>query len=125
VLNTTEDEYVAACAVVWLQKLLFGLFGLVLEASCIWCDNHSCMKFSENPMFHDRSKHIEIRYYYIGDMVQKGAVRLQSVTNEDQVVDVFTKPLSRMKFKYFRDKRQFSHPTCKRDGTENKWKNLI
>jgi hypothetical protein len=104
----TEAEYVAACAAsreaVWLQKLLSGLFGLGLEATCIWCDNQSCMKLSENPVFHDRSKHIEIRYYYIRDMVQRGAVRLQFVTTEDQVADVFTKPLSRTKFEYFRDK---------------------
>jgi hypothetical protein len=40
VLNTTEVEYLAACAVaVWLRELLFGLFGLGLEATCIWCDN--------------------------------------------------------------------------------------
>jgi hypothetical protein len=55
-------------------------------------------------MFHDRSKHIEIRYYYIRDMVQRGAMRLQFVTTKDQFTDVFTKPLSRMKFEYFRDK---------------------
>jgi hypothetical protein len=64
---------VAACATfreaVWLQKLLFGLFGLKLEATYIWCDNQSCMKLSENPMFHDRSKHIEIKYHYIRDIV--------------------------------------------------------
>jgi hypothetical protein len=55
-------------------------------------------------MFHDRSKHIEIRYYYIRDMVQRGAVRLQFVITEDQVADVFTKPLSRTKFEYLWDK---------------------
>jgi hypothetical protein len=62
------------------------------------------MKLSENPMFHDRSKHIEIRYYYIRDMVQRGAVMLQFVTTEDQVANVFTKPLLRTKFEYFRVK---------------------
>jgi hypothetical protein len=62
------------------------------------------MKLSETPMFHDRSKHVEIRYYYIKDMVQRVAVRLQFVTTEDQVADLFTKSLSRTKFKYFRDK---------------------
>jgi hypothetical protein len=46
-----------------------GLFGLGLEATYIWCDNQSCMKSSENPAVYDRSKHIEIRYYYIRDIV--------------------------------------------------------
>jgi hypothetical protein len=86
-LSTTKAEYVAACAAsreaMWLRKLLFGLFGLGLDVTCIWCDNHSCMKLLENAMFHDRSKHIEIRYYYIGDMVQGGVVRIQFVTTED------------------------------------------
>jgi hypothetical protein len=77
-LGTTEAEYLAACAVVvWLQELLFGLFGLGLEATYNSCDNQSCMKSSKNPVVYDRSKHIEIRYYYIRDIMQKGAVRLQ------------------------------------------------
>ena len=88
----------------WLRELLSGFFGLKLEATCIWCDNQSCMKLSENPVFHDRSKHIEIKYYYIMDMVQRGAVRLQFVIIEDQVADVLTKPLSKTKFEYFKDK---------------------
>jgi hypothetical protein len=69
-------------------------------------------------VFHDRSKHIEIKYHYIIDMVQRGAVRLQYVTTEEQVADMLTKPLSRMKFEYFRDnlgvvplQRECSHPT--------------
>jgi hypothetical protein len=107
-LSTAEAEYVAACAAsreaVWLQKLLTGLFDIAMEATCILCDNQSCIKLSENPVFHDRSKHIEIRYHYIRDMVQKGAVRLQYVATDEQVADVLTKPLSRMKFEYFRDK---------------------
>ena len=55
-------------------------------------------------MFHDKSKHIEIRYHYIRDMVQKGAVKLQYVATDEQIADVLTKPLSRVKFVYFRDK---------------------
>ena len=55
-------------------------------------------------MFHDKSKHIEIWYFYIWDMVQKGAIKLQYVSTDEQVVDVLTKPLSRVKFEYFCDK---------------------
>jgi hypothetical protein len=70
----------------------------------ILCDNHSYIKMTENPMFHDKSKHIEIWYHYIRDMVQRGVVKLQYVGTEEKVVDVLTKPLSRVKFEYFRDK---------------------
>ena len=55
-------------------------------------------------MFHDKSKHIEIRYFYIRDMVQKGAIKLKYVGTDEQVVDILTKPLSRKKFEYFCDK---------------------
>ena len=79
-LSTAEVEYVAACSAsceaVWLRKLLSHLFDLQLDATCIYCGNHSCVKFLENPVFHDMSKHIEIKYHYIRDMVQRGVVKL-------------------------------------------------
>ena len=79
-LSTVEAEYVAACSTsceaVWLRKLLFDIFDLQLDATCIHCDKQSCMKLSENPVFHDKSKHIEIKYHYIRDMVYRGAVKL-------------------------------------------------
>jgi hypothetical protein len=55
-------------------------------------------------VFHDRSKHIKIRYHYIMDIVHKEAVRLQYVAIDEHVVDVLTKPLSRTKFEYSMDK---------------------
>ena len=79
-LSTTEAEYIVACSVsseaVWIQKMLSGLFDLEIDATCIYCDNQSCIKLSENPVFHDKSKHIEIKYRYIRDMVEKGVVKL-------------------------------------------------
>ena len=53
-------------------------------------------------MFHDKSKHIEIKYHYIRDMVQRGAVKLQYVAMDEQIANVLTKPLARVKFEYFR-----------------------
>ena len=86
-LNMVEVEYVAVCAAsreaMWLLKLLTGLFDIAMETTCILCDNQSCIKLSENFVFHDRLNHIEIRYHYIKDMVHKGAMELQYVaTNE-------------------------------------------
>ena len=79
-LNVAEVEYVtscsASCEVVWMWKLLSGLFDLQVDATCIHCDNQSCVNLSENPVFHDKSKHIEIKYHYIRDMVKRGAVKL-------------------------------------------------
>ena len=56
---------------------------LQLDATCIHCDNQSCVKLSENPVFNDKSKHIEIKYHYIMDMVHRGAVKLQYVAMDE------------------------------------------
>ena len=107
-LSMAEAEYIVACSTscvaIRLQKLMSGLFNLELDTTMILCDNQSCIKMTENPVFHDRSKHIEIRYFYIRDMMQKGAIKLQYVSTDEQVDDVLTKPLSRVKFEHFRDK---------------------
>ena len=81
----------AACEALWLRKLLLGLFRQELEAIVIHCDNQSCIKLSENPMFHDRRKDIDIRYHFIWDCVQRGAVRLSYIQIDEQMADIFTK----------------------------------
>ena len=79
-----EAEYIeafsASCEAIWLRKLMLGLFTLELDTTIILCDNQSCIKMIENPVFHDRSKHIEIQYLYIWDMMQKEAIKLQYVS---------------------------------------------
>ena len=72
--------------------------------TCIICDNQSCIKLSENPLFHDKSKHIDIKYQYIHDMVEKEVVKLQYVSIDEQVTYLLTKSLSKVKFEYIRDK---------------------
>ena len=57
----------------------------------------------EKMVFHDNSKHIEVIYNYIQDMVQKGVVKLKYVPTEEHVAYVLTKPMSCVKFEYFRD----------------------
>ena len=55
-------------------------------------------------MFHDKLKHIKIKYHYIRDMVQRGIVKLQYVAMDEQIADVLTKPLANVNFEYFREK---------------------
>ena len=93
-----------SCEAIWLRKLLVNLFKKSMEATKIMYDNQSCIKLSENPVFHDRSKHIEIRYHFIRDQVQRGAVQLQYIPTDDQVADILTKALPRGKHVFFRDK---------------------
>jgi hypothetical protein len=69
VLSTIEEEYIAASVaiheVMWLQKLLTGLFDLELDPNLTYYDNQSCVRLSKNPIFQDKSKHIEIKYHFI------------------------------------------------------------
>lgn len=104
-LSSIEAEYIAACVgareAVWLRKLLAGLFGQSLEPTIIHCDNQSCVKLSVSPVFHDRSKHMEIKYHYVRDMVERNAIQLKYISTDEQTSDILTKPLSRIKFVYF------------------------
>ena len=70
----------------------------------IFCDNQSCVKLSENPVFHDRSNHIDLKYHYSRDILQKGVVKLQYISTDEQVADIFTEPLARVKFSYSRER---------------------
>ena len=51
------------------EEATIDLFDLQVDDTCIYCDNQSCVKLLENPMFYDKSKHNEIKYHYIRDMV--------------------------------------------------------
>jgi hypothetical protein len=106
--NSVEAEYVATWLAygesVWLRKLIVKLFDLKLEETCIFYDNQSCIKLSVNPLCHDNFKHIEIKYHYIQEIIHKGAVKLQYIPIDEQVADVLTKPLFRVKLENLRDK---------------------
>jgi hypothetical protein len=72
-LSIVEAEYIALSVevheVVWLCNLLTYLLDHEMDSTIIHRDNQSHVKLSENPVFHDKSKHIEIKYHYIRDMV--------------------------------------------------------
>jgi hypothetical protein len=95
-LSTTEAEYITLSMTVreamWLHKLLADLFKRVLDSTIIHYGNQSCVKISDNPLFHDKLNHIEIKYHYIRDMVQRKEVMVQYLPTDEQVVDVLTKP---------------------------------
>eukprot|EP00253_Pinus_taeda_P027972 PITA_27972 len=106
VLSSAEAEYMAAslaaCEAIWMRKILVGLFGSHLDPTVIYCDNQSCIKLSANPVFHDRSKHIDIKYHHIRDCVHRRIMLLSYIPTEDQDADILTKALTRSKFKYHR-----------------------
>jgi hypothetical protein len=62
-LSTLQQD--ASKEAVWLRKLVSGLFGDKLETTVVHYDNQSCIKLRENPVFHNRSKHFDMKYHYI------------------------------------------------------------
>eukprot|EP00253_Pinus_taeda_P005743 PITA_05743 len=74
-LRSTEAEYMvanqAACEAIWMWKILVSLFDQRMDPTVIYCDNQSCIKLSENLVFHDRSKHIDIQYHHLRDFVAR------------------------------------------------------
>jgi hypothetical protein len=95
---------VAVREAICLRKILTDLFNHEMNPTTIHCDNQSYVKLSENPVFHDKSKYIEIKYHYIKDMVQRKTVHVQYFSTHEQIADIFTKPLAKTKFEYFRER---------------------
>ena len=99
--STAEAEYIAAgscCAqILWMRNQLAD-YGFDFKSIPIHCDNTSAIAITHNPVMHSRTKHIEIRYHFIRDHVQNGTISLQYIPTEDQLADVFTKPLDESRF---------------------------
>lgn len=96
-LSTTEAEFVAAagCAsqAVWMRRIT-GKLGCVHDkATVIYCDNSSTIKLSKNSVMHGRSKHIDVRFHFLRELVQDGTIKLVHCGTKEQIADLMTKPL--------------------------------
>lgn len=95
-----------AAELTWLQALLREL-GVSTQASpTLWCDNLGATYLSANPVFHACTKHIEIDFHFVREKVSKGELQVRFISTNDQVADVFTKPLSTPRFQFLRSKLQ-------------------
>jgi len=105
-LSTCEAEYVAVSSCVtqaiWLRYLLKELHFEQKEATDIGVDNKSAIALAKNPLFHERSKHIDTKYHFLRDHVASKEVQLNYVKTQDQVADIFTKTLKFETFKTLR-----------------------
>ena len=90
----------ATCEAIWMRKILVGIFGHQMDPTVIHFDNQSCIKLSVNPVFHDRSKHIYIRYHHLRYFVQRHIMLLRYISMQDQDADILTKALAKRKFEY-------------------------
>uniref|UniRef100_A0ACD5Z324 Uncharacterized protein n=1 Tax=Avena sativa TaxID=4498 RepID=A0ACD5Z324_AVESA len=105
-MSSCEAEYVAAasaaCQAVWLRRLLSDMTGAKDSATMIYIDNKSAIQLCKNPVFHDRSKHIEVRYHFIRDCIVSGKIDVEHVSMGEHLADILTKPLARVRFQELR-----------------------
>ena len=101
-LSTCEAEYVAGtaciCHAIWLRNMLKELSMSQINPTEICVDNKSAIALAKNPVFHDRSKHIDTRYHFIRECATSKQVQLKYVRSQDQIADIFTKPLKTKDF---------------------------
>jgi len=107
-LSTTESEYVAASSAAkeakWLRGLLDDIGHRCSSATLLCVDNQSSIKLAKNPEFHQRTKHIDIRYHHIREMIEKGEIRVEYIASEIiQKADILTKALPKERFRRLRD----------------------
>ena len=104
-LSIVEAEYIATgscCAqLLWMKKLLHD-YGIYQYTMYVFYDNTSAINLSKNPVQHLKSKHIEIRYHFIRDLVEEKIVCLEFINTTNQKADIFTKSLDGPRFESLR-----------------------
>jgi hypothetical protein len=104
--SSTKSEYRAiahaSAELVWLRSLLTELGVSSSSTPVLWCDNIGATYLTANPLFHARTKHIEIDFHFVRDLVSSKTVSVQFISSKDQVADTFTKPLPTAQFNSLR-----------------------
>jgi hypothetical protein len=105
-LSSCEAEYVAATTAatqaVWLARLLGNFKGRDADTVELKIDNKSALALIQNPVFHERSKHIDVRYHFIRECREDGRINADFIGTKDQLADIQTKALGRDRFYEFR-----------------------
>jgi len=100
-LSTTEAEYVASTSagqeILWLRNLFHELGYTFSTPSTLHFDNQSALSVAKNPEHHGRMKHLDLRFYWLRDEVEKGRINVVHLRTDDMVADILTKPLVRVK----------------------------
>jgi len=105
VMSTAEAEYIstASCCtqLLWMKHHL-EVYQINANSIPIYCDNTATICLSKNPILHSRAKHIEIKYHFIRDYVQKGILDIQFIDTKHQWADIFTKLLTVERFDFIK-----------------------
>jgi hypothetical protein len=100
-LSTIQAEYIAAgscCTQLLWMKHMLADYGFKQGLLSLFCDNTSAINISKNCVLHSRTKHIEIRYHFIRNLVEEQLLELTFILIEQQLVDLFAKPLDNLRF---------------------------
>jgi transposase InsO family protein len=111
--STTEAEYVAAASccsqLLWMIATLRD-FGLSFSHVPLLCDSTSAISVAKNPVLHSKTKHIDVRYHFLRDHVEKGDIELKHVDTSLQLADILTKPLDQATFARLRGEFGVCYP---------------
>lgn len=106
--SSAESEYRAltnlSTDVVWLKAVCDEIGLSIAGTPKLWCDNTSAIALAANSIFHGRTKHIEVDVHYIRKKVLEKIVEVGHVPSEEQVAELFTKPLRENMFLMLRDR---------------------
>ena len=106
-LSSCESEYIAVCEcakqIVWMRRLLKELGKEQKGTTSIFCDNQAAKALTENPIHHDRTKHIDMKYHYTRDLVEGGFIVVKHVPASDEEADILTKEYIGKNFRRLRD----------------------
>ena len=104
--SSTEAEYKAlanaTAELIWLEALIRELGVSLLDKPCLWCDNLGATFLSANPVFHARTKHIEIDFHFVRERVARKQLEVRFISSKDQIADGFTKTLCPKKLDEFK-----------------------
>jgi hypothetical protein len=106
--SSTEAEYIslsnAAREQIHLSQLLYdlGLDSSLFTPTTLYGDNNGSRALTKNPQFHDRAKHIRVRYHFIRDLVSDGTIVIPYIPTHDMIADIFTKSLPQKLFRNHR-----------------------
>ncbi|GJT98775.1 ribonuclease H-like domain-containing protein [Tanacetum coccineum] len=102
--STAEAEYRAMASAtsetIWVLKILKDLnLGNILPVN-VFCDSQAAIKIAANPVFHERTKHLEIDLHFVRDKILSGVIKTQKISSANQVADIFTKGLDKMQHEF-------------------------